>query len=425
VATARRMISVAFLCAVALPVSPAAASAQAGSGFGAAVQLKLPAGAVVSQEASLFGLACTSPGDCVAGASYDAKPGETEAALISESHGTWSRGVEVRLPANAARQPDATINGIACARAGSCVAVGNYSTASGVRAFLVTESSGRWQRARQPLLPTGASLAATSRSYLEWVACPAPGGCEAVGNYTDKADRLEAMADTEQRGHWLRPVELLMPANAAHAVGATPFSLACPRAGDCVAAGFYATKAGSDEAMGLVESDGLWARASQLRLPANASRGSSSVLAGVACAPGGGCKGTGWYQPGTSAGLAHAMTVSESGGSWARGEEITALPAGADYSDLAAIACPASGFCLSVGGFFRKNGPNLPLVVSWDGSRWSLARAISPPANAATGKSRNSFLTAVSCPSPSYCEMTGFYRNKAGKIAAMAVTAAG
>src|SRR5271165_4636903 len=81
-------------------------------------------------------------------------------------------------------------------------------------------------------------------SILIGVACTGRGECSAGGSYTDVDGNGQAMAVTQSRGRWARAVEIRLPANVA----ATPYAqingVACTSAGSCVAVGYYRTTAG-------------------------------------------------------------------------------------------------------------------------------------------------------------------------------------
>src|SRR5207248_8369385 len=60
---------------------------------------------------------------------------------------TCALPIPLVLPAGAATQPYAQVNGIACHSAGNCVAVGDYQygRSRDLQAFIATESHGRWR----------------------------------------------------------------------------------------------------------------------------------------------------------------------------------------------------------------------------------------------------------------------------------------
>jgi hypothetical protein len=203
-----------FLIMSAVLAVPAVAQAAASSRtFGRATQIEPPVNVAANPQAALYGVACPWAGDCAAGGTYRDADGDNEPMAATEVHGKWRRAVQIRLPANAAVQPYAEVNGVACARAGSCIAVGYYESSTGIGlGFIAADSGGRWARAVDPRLPAGAG---TDGSALEGASCPRAGSCEAIGAYNDKAGHDQAMAIAEVHGRWQRGTLVRMPANAA------------------------------------------------------------------------------------------------------------------------------------------------------------------------------------------------------------------
>ena len=75
------------------------------------------------------------------------------------------------------------LDAVACPAAGSCVAPAAYVAGSGaVDVAFDTLSGGTWTAAEAPL-PAGAATS-KQNAYFNWVICPAPGDCVAVGAYT-------------------------------------------------------------------------------------------------------------------------------------------------------------------------------------------------------------------------------------------------
>jgi hypothetical protein len=81
------------------------------------------------------------------------------------------------------------------------------------------------------------------------VACPPAGDCLAAGAYTtgSKSSRLFFIAD--RQGSWGKGVGVTLPAGAAERQGGYITSMSCPTAGVCVAVGEYSDKAGDTPAM--------------------------------------------------------------------------------------------------------------------------------------------------------------------------------
>src|SRR5213080_3990019 len=105
-----------------IPVAPGPPGALGGAGLDqhGATAVQPPAGIPSVAGAGLSSVACT------AGGSYQAAGRQIEPMVATQSRGRWSRGTPLVLPAGAATQPYAQVNGIACHSAGNCVAVGDY-----------------------------------------------------------------------------------------------------------------------------------------------------------------------------------------------------------------------------------------------------------------------------------------------------------
>src|SRR5438270_12222808 len=70
---------------------------------------------------------------------------------------SWAPGVEVGLPANAGSTPGVFLNSVSCPLAGDCSAVGGYTDSAGHRqGLLLTETGGTWTRGVEATLPVNA-----------------------------------------------------------------------------------------------------------------------------------------------------------------------------------------------------------------------------------------------------------------------------
>ncbi len=231
---------------------------------GQAVVISLPGNARVHGTSFLLSVACPARGDCVAGGYYTDKAGNSRAVIAAQADGRWSRAIEVPLPAGAAPVQNARVNSVACTGAGDCVAVGLYFSKVGSdHGFAVTERHGRWGRA----VSIGSPRNGDGRhSNLQAVACASAGNCTAVGDYRI-GPVLQAMTVTETSGRWGRPDELVMPSDAGSNPLAYMTGIACPRPADCVAGGYYDSTTSEDQAaVGFVETAGVWHRGTRSRL---------------------------------------------------------------------------------------------------------------------------------------------------------------
>ena len=413
------LITAAGGAELAAPAAASAATARAASqSFGRATEISLPADAAAEPGSGLYGVACAARGDCTAGRAYRDTSGDNQAVVVTQTRGKWARAVKVGLPSNAAEQPYAEVNGVACTSAGNCVAVGYYYTVAGFdQGFIVTQVHGKWAQAVQARSPANASAAGAG---LQDVTCTGAGSCEAVGDYTDGRGHDQGMAVTENRGHWGQARELVMPSNAAANPGVFLTGISCSKAGNCVAVGSYdndATNAFFYVAVGVVESGGTWRRATQLKLPRNAAA-HDSTLDSVACSTAGHCLGAGSYD------LAHsayeALADTESNGSWSRSAAVAAKPRHATNTVLDGIGCATARLCFGVGGY-QSSSDYLALLLTWSNGRWGHAAGVGLPANADTSHPQ-SFFYQVSCASDGYCAAVGYYYDKAAVTVPMAAT---
>jgi hypothetical protein len=389
--------------------------ASAGTGFGRATEISPPANAAAEPGTGLYAAACTGHGDCVAGGSYSDRAGQDEAMVVTQMKGRWGRAIEVVPPKGAADQPDAEVNGIACASQGNCVAVGYYNVKADYdQGFIVDQTRGRWGHAIQAELPLNARAEAAG---LTTVTCTSAGNCEAGGYYFDRAGGLEATIVSEVRGRWRRGTELSMGHGFDADPGPTIGAIACARAGYCVAVGFYyISTVGppfSTAALGFIQARGKWYPGTKVTPPSNAD--GNSGLSGVACAAGGACFAVGTYA--TSATVYSAMSALESGNRWRQAASIPTTPAHATSDSLDGISCPSVRLCVVAGGYGTATSNTLGMLITLSNEKWGKAGGVAVPANGAT--TPRDFLSSVGCASDGYCAAVGFYQTKTDGDVAM------
>ena len=331
---------------------------------------------------------------------------------------TW-RSVEVLAPLNARADPIATLDTVACADAGSCAGGGSYESRSGAfEPMVVTEARGIWKRAQELRLP-GNAFAANPDASVTSVACTGPGSCVAVGGYAYDSAALDHAFDVaESHGVWGRARQVTLPANAA--IGGTDATLGavtCTSAGSCVAVGGYGDKAGGQELMAVTEAQGRWGQAVQIAAPVNAAASGGS-LDGVSCWRPGYCSAVGTYADASHRG--EALATAESKGLWARAIQIAAPPnAGPDPGgQLTGVACSPAGSCVAVGGYFDKSAAAHAMVAAGSQRGWARATEIkAPPASGFVAP----FLHGISCVAAGTCEAAGGYLDNFAGVP-MAVT---
>ena len=390
--------------------------------FARAAQVRPPRSSHLPQGTGLFAVDCTARAICVAGGNYELKNGQVQALVLTRSGGRWARAVRLSLPRNAAVQPYAQVNGIACTRPGYCVAVGSYiyNAAHDALPFLATERHGRWSRAIAPRLP--ANSAAIASAKLSAVACTPAGFCEAVGSYRDRAGGTEAMAVTKAiRGRWRQAGQIAAPLHAAANPGAVMTGVACVRARSCVAVGSYSTGSGRSEAMGAIEVSGRWHRALAIPSPPGAVASSFTAMTSISCRRDRSCLAVGEYAVTPS--QDRAMFVTEANGRFGAAFAMTSRPAGAGArpsTALSSVSCPAAGPCAAVGVATNRQGEYVAMDATWSGGRW-LPAFLAQPADSAR-KYEQSSLFSVDCPGRAQCTAVGYYNDNAGGYRAEAAS---
>ncbi len=297
---------------------------------------------------------------------------------IVETGGAWGQAIPLALPADAEGPPAiqlATLGGVACTSPGNCVAVGRYSRSDDSRwPMVVTETNGQWGTAQVLGLPQGAPATGVQNAGLASVTCSSPGNCVAVGSYVDATGTgTQVMAMAEAGGVWRQPTAVALPPGAASAGNgqyATFSSVTCPGVGTCVAVGQYEDARGflDYQAMVAAETQGVWTQAARVKLPANlatAAGAQSASLNSVACTSVGNCAAVGAYTASDSTATSRdfrAMDVTETGGAWGHATELT-LPANAATSgtfrlgQMFSVSCPALGSCAAVGQYTDNASP--------------------------------------------------------------------
>lgn len=272
--------------------------------WGAASRIVLPAAAGVGRRApeNFGGVACTGPGDCVATLIYG-PAASARTLIVTQTGGAWRRATEIALPGvNGLRDP--VLRSIACAAAGDCVAVGQFSSgAADVDSpILATERGGTWGRAVAIEPPAGTSASsALGGAYLRAVACPAAGSCTAIGSYRDARFNSRPFAITQTHGVWGPATPLPLPSDAlppARGFGiAEAYGLACTRPAACAVVGTYTVRSRDSEALVETDTGGRWSASTPVTLPPGAvaaSGGLQTVLLAVA-ADGRGYDAVGYY----------------------------------------------------------------------------------------------------------------------------------
>lgn len=379
-------IAAAAFVAVAITASASAAAAPAAS---AAIATPWPATTSASPAApaqnALEGVWCASASDCIAVGATSAIAGRGHPLAEIWNGKSW-RTVPVRLPAGS------TFGGLvrlSCRSASFCVAAGEYGT-GGTGHLLAEFWNGKTWSPTEPPAPAGVG----DDTELVGVSCQSSRDCVAVGG-DDTGATTFAVIETWNGAKWAR-VKPPLPRGTSYSYLE---KVSCPSATYCVAVG----QAG-DPAKVLVES---WNGAAWHVVSAPSPSGGFAELVAVSCSSVASCVAVGGVlnpgSPGTPSST-KALTETWNGKKWAIAT--VPWPKGTADSILAGVSCPSKTYCVAVGNV----GDNLEagqlnagkaVAVTWNGKSWALEPVPAP------AKGKTSFLFSVSCRSTASCAAVG------------------
>ena len=323
----------------------------------------------------LDGVVCAAAAHCVAvGSQVDTK-GNAHALVETLNGAAWGHQV-LALPAGRAQ---AFLFGVACPTTTWCAAVGYDYGSRTVFPLVETMTNGVWSVAPAPPEP-----AHTNVGLLDGVACTGPRNCVAVGLALNRATKRDyPWVARMAASKWSSSV----PTALSNVVGGLN-GVSCTSAVDCVAVGRTTTKSNTTVLATLRA--GTWAL---VPLTVKLKDVYAPGLNSVACGAGGHCVAVG--EVGSKSPplvLAGSGTAGPVPGA--------APPAGEGATGLWGASCPAVGGCVAVGALAPANPQNtfsgsLPnpqgvLIQRASGAGWA---AESPP----KGLPADSGLSAVAC----------------------------
>jgi hypothetical protein len=358
-----------------------------------ATEAPVPANAASDPETDIYSVACAAPTSCIAVGSYDG-PGY-DGLLLTGSGTSWT-ATEAPMPGNAAGDPEATLNAVACASSGPCVAVGSYTdTAGDIEGVLLTDSSGSWAPTQAPL-PT--KVAGDPDVTFNAVACSSDGTCAAAGYYYTPSGASKALLDSSASSSWTA-AKITLPANASPDHDAGLYGIGCPSSGPCVAGGYYAT---SPDSRGLlITGSGTSWQATEAPLPPQQASVTTAGFSTIACPSAATCSAIGSY---SSSGnyTGRGMAVTGSGTSWTASR--LPVPGGTQNPDgnFNSIACPSTATCVIAGTYANAAGTGTGMLITGSGTTWTAVKAPLPPDT--TGELG---LSSVACPSITWCTVVG------------------
>jgi hypothetical protein len=284
--------------------------------------LPIPEG--TGKTVAMTGVSCTSTTACLA-VGYEENTAGKRVPVAERLNGSegWSASA-ISLPAGAS---EAALEGVSCASASACMAVGlSVNSTGGLVPYAALWNGSVWT-AQNLNPPEGGNVA------LEGVSCPAAEYCVAVG-YKVVGSVWAAVTETWNGTTW-SPVSAEAPPGGG---SFRFFGVSCASSTSCMAVGNYAASKGEAS---LTE---RW-NGEKWSFQAAAETGVQEELTGVSCPTAQECTAVGYYNPN---GRWVAMAQTWNGSAWSV-QPLNTDAGGDPASEFHAVSCVAGSTCAAVG----------------------------------------------------------------------------
>jgi hypothetical protein len=327
-------------------------------------------------------------------------------ALPAYAAGSWA----VQAPANPSSFTLAELDGVWCASASDCIAVGYYENSSYAYVAMAEQSNGSKWTLLSPYSPAGARL--------NGISCVSASSCEAVGvdSTGDLAEHWNGSAWSAQTISGTTGLNAIscVSASDCEAVGngaawlwngttwtaqtvSTPpdmTAISCTSASNCVAVGTTSGRDGEGEHW----NGSTWSGTS---MPAG---GVGTGPSSVSCVSATYCLVTATrltvnYDP-------LAISFTWNGSTWTA---TSSSPVNQAETGLYGVSCTSTTSCIAVGDYTPSSGVYDPSAQFWNGSTWAV-QTVPSPAGA-----EESVLYGISCPSAADCSAAGDW-NASGAV---------
>jgi hypothetical protein len=385
--------------------------------WGKAKELPGTAALNVGGQAYVQNISCAAPGYCSATGSFIDGSARVQTFVAGESKGTWGKAVPAPGLAALNAGGQANPSSLSCAAKGACSAGGAYKDVSGhTQAFVISESGGHWSKAIE--VPGTAALNTGSSALVTAVSCTSAGNCSAGGYYTDALARIEPFVVSEVSGHWGKAREVPRSSTLNTGGKAEILALSCSSPGNCSAGGYFTTASHHQEALIVQEMRGTWGNAIEVPGSAKLNTGNRAVVESLSCAKAADCSAVGYFQDTVGQ---QAFVVNQKYGRWSAAGAIPGLAKlnKRDFAAAASVSCSSALNCTAGGFYFDASNHQHAFVATKLNGRWGTAIPI--PGLAALDKGFDGYVYSVSCASAGNCGVGGFYKDGGGHIQAFVV----
>ncbi len=346
--------------------------------------------AATPESNALNGISCVSASFCVAvGRYYNGTANQN--LVLTWNGSSWSLDSATSLSTSASQNN--LLNAVSCVSASYCVATGEYFTGTAYQNLVLTWNGSSWS------LDSAASLSSSSSqdNFLDGISCVSFSFCVAVGNYYNGTE-YQNLVLTWNGSSWSLDSAASLSTSASQHNNLQ--SVSCPTASFCVADGNYYNGTVYQNQV-LTWNGSSWSLDSAASLSTLASQ--TNVLLGVSCFSASSCVGVGYHWNGT---VYQNLVLTWNGSSWSLDSAASLSMSLSRNNHLYGVSCASASFCVAVGSY--SNGTvDQNLVLTWNGSSWSLDSA----ASLSTSSSQDNYLDGVSCVSASFCVAAGAYYN--------------
>jgi hypothetical protein len=222
-----------------------------------------------------------------------------------------------------------------------------------------------WSITPTPVPPTSLD------SELNGVSCAPAGPCMAVGDFNFNTDATNPTGFAELwNGKSWTEIPAAEPANTNSLL----LGVSCRIASDCTATGWWIPIKTSQSFPLVNQWDGT--RWTVVPSPHPASL-NDSVLSGVSCPAAGNCVAVGdFFTQTPTTFLRDNLSELWNGTRWSRLP--TPERADSSENQLGTLSCPAAGSCMAVGEDTPPAGPTVTLAEHWNGKTWSILPSPNP-----------------------------------------------
>jgi hypothetical protein len=314
--------------------------------------------ASITGSSQLNGVTCVSASDCWAVGWYNDDTGGGKHTLIEQNTGN---GWAIVSSPDASSSEINQLNGVACADASHCWAVGSYGNDPYGHTLIEQNTGSGWAIVSSP------DVGGTFQNVLDGVTCVSATDCWAVGS--DLVNILFPIPPTGPAGHTQTLVE------------------------HYTASGWAIVSSPDNHGLG------------------SPSAQENNLLKGVTCVSASDCWAVGrYFNP--DVGIYETLIEQYTGTGWAIVSSPNNLVGPGTSStaanNLAGVSCADATHCWAVGDYSNNGGFTQTLIEQYDGNLWTIV-VISPNSTSGT-----STLTGVTCVSASDCWAVGQYTDNNG-----------